>query len=285
VLPAWWVSHVDHDFHAPRFREFFAALATRFTVVRYDRTGVGLSDRERPCHDLDGREVAAAIPAAELIALDGREHLPWLGRTAEVLAALDIGPPRSGTDSAGEDDSEVLALRRDGDVWRIRWAGRTLHARHYRGLGDLAIMVAHPGRHFAATELVAAANGEPQPHATHGGPVLDETARAQFHTRLTALDEELAAALAADRVEHAAQLEAERDAILRELRAATGLGGRRRALGDDREHARKAVTARIRESIARLRQLDSALGDHLERGVETGSTCVYAPPTPLRARS
>ena len=84
-------------------------------------------------------------------------------------------------------------------------------------------------------------------------------------------------ALAADRPERAAELEAERDAILGELRAATGLGGRRRALGDDGERARKAVTARIRESIARLRQLDGSLADHLELTVRTGSTCVYAP--------
>lgn len=68
-----------------------------------------------------------------------------------------------------------------------------------------------------------------------------------------------------------------------ELRAATGLGGRHRALGDDHERARRAVTARIRESIARLRQLDRALGDHLERGVETGSTCVRATDAAPRA--
>ena len=47
VLPAWWVSHVERDFADPAFRRFFTRLAERFTVVRYDRLGTGLSDRER----------------------------------------------------------------------------------------------------------------------------------------------------------------------------------------------------------------------------------------------
>jgi pimeloyl-ACP methyl ester carboxylesterase/DNA-binding CsgD family transcriptional regulator len=47
VLPAWWVSHVTEDWHATGFRRFVETLATRYRVVRYDRIGTGLSDRER----------------------------------------------------------------------------------------------------------------------------------------------------------------------------------------------------------------------------------------------
>ena len=48
VLPAWWVSHVTEDWQSTGFRRFVEALATRYRVVRYDRLGTGLSDRERP---------------------------------------------------------------------------------------------------------------------------------------------------------------------------------------------------------------------------------------------
>lgn len=48
VLPAWWVSHVTEDWQGEPFRRFVEALATRYRVVRYDRIGTGLSDRERP---------------------------------------------------------------------------------------------------------------------------------------------------------------------------------------------------------------------------------------------
>jgi pimeloyl-ACP methyl ester carboxylesterase/DNA-binding CsgD family transcriptional regulator len=52
VLPAWWVSHVTEDWqgeaHGEAFRHLVQPLAARYRVVRYDRLGTGLSDRERP---------------------------------------------------------------------------------------------------------------------------------------------------------------------------------------------------------------------------------------------
>lgn len=48
VLPAWWVSHVVDDWHFDPLRRFVEGLAADRTVVRYDRLGTGLSDRERP---------------------------------------------------------------------------------------------------------------------------------------------------------------------------------------------------------------------------------------------
>jgi pimeloyl-ACP methyl ester carboxylesterase/DNA-binding CsgD family transcriptional regulator len=48
VLPAWWVSNVVEDWNDERFRGFVSALAATRRVVRYDRLGCGMSDRERP---------------------------------------------------------------------------------------------------------------------------------------------------------------------------------------------------------------------------------------------
>jgi pimeloyl-ACP methyl ester carboxylesterase/DNA-binding CsgD family transcriptional regulator len=48
VLPAWWVSHVVEDWHSDPLRRFMEGLAAERMVVRYDRLGTGLSDRERP---------------------------------------------------------------------------------------------------------------------------------------------------------------------------------------------------------------------------------------------
>jgi hypothetical protein len=49
VCPAWWVSHLERDWNQPAFHDFFATLEQHRTVVRYDRPGVGLSNRDR--HD------------------------------------------------------------------------------------------------------------------------------------------------------------------------------------------------------------------------------------------
>jgi pimeloyl-ACP methyl ester carboxylesterase/DNA-binding CsgD family transcriptional regulator len=48
VFPSWWASHVEQDWQWDDFRAFVGRLARDRTVVRYDRLGTGLSDRDRP---------------------------------------------------------------------------------------------------------------------------------------------------------------------------------------------------------------------------------------------
>ena len=47
AVPAWWVSHLELDWEQPSYQAFFDHLGQFFTVLRYDRPGSGLSDRER----------------------------------------------------------------------------------------------------------------------------------------------------------------------------------------------------------------------------------------------
>src|SRR5512142_2804953 len=51
VAPAWWVSHLEHDWRDEAFRSFWEAVGAGHTLVRYDHPGVGTSDRE--IHDAD----------------------------------------------------------------------------------------------------------------------------------------------------------------------------------------------------------------------------------------
>jgi hypothetical protein len=48
------------------------------------------------------------------------------------------------------------------------------------------------------------------------------------------------------------------------------------------ERARKAVTNRIRQTVARIAGLHQALGLHLRNAVHTGARCVYTPERPTR---
>ena len=48
VLPAWWVSNIAEDWKRNNFRRFVETLGSNRRVIRYDRLGCGLSERERP---------------------------------------------------------------------------------------------------------------------------------------------------------------------------------------------------------------------------------------------
>ena len=72
-------------------------------------------------------------------------------------------------------------------------------------------------------------------------------------------------------------LKAERDALVHQLTAAAGLGGRPRADGSSHERARIAATKAITAAITRITTLDELLGRHLRDTVHTGTHCTYRP--------
>lgn len=45
VAPAWWVSHLELDWQTPGVQRFWQGVAENYTLIRYDRLGVGMSDR------------------------------------------------------------------------------------------------------------------------------------------------------------------------------------------------------------------------------------------------
>src|SRR5688500_3342907 len=45
VFASRWISHLEDEREEPRFRAFLEELARGYRVVRFDRLGVGLSDR------------------------------------------------------------------------------------------------------------------------------------------------------------------------------------------------------------------------------------------------
>lgn len=48
VFAARWITHLEDEWELPEVRSFFESFAQSYRVVRYDRIGVGLSDRTLP---------------------------------------------------------------------------------------------------------------------------------------------------------------------------------------------------------------------------------------------
>ena len=111
------------------------------------------------------------------------------------------------------------------------------------------------------------------------GPVLDAAARSAYRARLDTLTVGLDVAdRVGDRVA-AEKMEAERTAVLAELRRAVGLGGRGRLAAPEAERARVNVTRTLRATIERVAAAAPGAAAHLRASVRTG---VAAPPIPLR---
>jgi len=231
-------------------------------LERWDDAVAHLDDAARRC-DFLGARLLAARARTEL---------------ARVSAARDRPPPGRGDRDGGN------VFRRDGDVWTVAFNGRTVPLRDMKGLRDLAVLLAAPGREVAVTELAAGVPGGQAPAVAALGadPILDDRARAAYRARLAGLDGELAEADAHDDIERSARLAAERDALIGELARATGLGGRRRRLGDATERARSTVTARIRDAIGRIERAHPELGQHLRASIATGARCAYRPAETVR---
>jgi DNA-binding SARP family transcriptional activator/pimeloyl-ACP methyl ester carboxylesterase len=94
VVGGWFCSHLELDWRNPTFRGFVGALAERFTVVRYDRPGIGLSDRdELPSIDPDDEVGVLAAVVDEAAGAGERVSLFGSSSGGCVVAAYAAREP------------------------------------------------------------------------------------------------------------------------------------------------------------------------------------------------
>jgi hypothetical protein len=175
-----------------------------------------------------GRRTEGAALLAESVAW--AEQAGALPFAAHSLRALDDARARRRAREIavrlgmrGVQAADEWRLRRDGDDWLLEAGEERARPRDIRGLHHLRALLAAPGRDIAALDLAAGGAGLAAPGHS---PALDDAALRAYRRRLAALDAERNAADAAGDVDGSARAQAERDALLRELRAASGLGGR-----------------------------------------------------------
>ncbi len=183
----------------------------------------------------------------------------------------------------------INVFRREGDYWSVVFEGHTVRVRDLKGIRYLARLLADPGREFHVLDLVATESGRlsaPESsraaHLPHTGPgdageMLDSRAKDAYRRRLTEIEDDIEQARAFGDTERAAQADAERDFLIRELSRAVGLGGRDRRAASTSERARVSVTRAVRQAIVAVREYHPALGAHLERTIRTGTYCAYVP--------
>ncbi len=178
-------------------------------------------------------------------------------------------------------DRASCGFVKEGDYWTIDFAGATARLKDQVGLNYVAELLHHPGEEFHATVLLASARGHAAaPSGTpagDAGPLLDTRAKLAYRSRLRELREELEEANEFNDLERSSKIQAEIDALVKELSRAIGLGGRDRKAASVSERARVNVTRRIRIALRNIAKAIPKLGDHLNATVKTGTFISYNP--------
>jgi tetratricopeptide (TPR) repeat protein len=225
----------------------------------------------------DGKHADELEHAARATALD-------LGMALADRIGLPVDDP--GTAVVGRAVT-IATFRREGEYWSVAFDGDPFRVRDSKGMRHLAKLLASPGSEVHALELVdlrssgsvRATLGDDLMSANLGdaGPLLDTTTKAAYRERLQDIRRELVEAEEWNDPERVARLQVEERALVHELSAALGLGGRDRAAASASERARVSVTRAIRSALDRIGRQDPTLGDHFEATIRTGTFCSYVP--------
>ena len=209
-----------------------------------------------------------------------------------IEAAPSVSPAADGADRDALDERPVASVnvfRREGDYWTVIFDESTVRVRDLKGMHYLARLLADPGQEYHVLDLVAAetssvaqadssrAGRVPRSALGDAGEMLDAQAKDAYRRRLAEIDDDIEQAQAIGDGERAAQADAERDFLLRELSRAVGLSGRDRRAASASERARAGVTRAVRQAITRIAEHHPQVGEHLSRTIRTGTYCAYMP--------
>jgi hypothetical protein len=205
--------------------------------------------------------------------LDDGDLLLLNGIARDLAAAL--GPAPEKLERAVEPGANLFA--REGDFWTVAHAGAVARVKDGKGMRQLAMLLARPGRELHVLDMVASQGPVTRGSAATSDSLLDSQSRREVRGRIAELRDEAEEARAHNDALRAARAETEMDFLLAELGRCVGLGGRPRAAVSDAERARQNVTRSIRAAIRHMASHHAPLARHLERTIRTGVFCSYQP--------
>jgi eukaryotic-like serine/threonine-protein kinase len=274
----------DAERHFERSLELNARMRHRIFVAhtQHDYARM-LARRDAP----GDREKAVALAADALATAREVGMKPLESKLVELRAKAGFPEEDVGPGETQPTPGAPASFRRDGDFWSIAYEGKRVRLKDAKGLQYIAHLLRHADRDFHAADLTSGSDvvitigREGGVEIARGlgdaGEVLDAQARSEYRERLEDLKTEHEEATRWGDTGRAASLNEEIEFLTEELSAAYGAGGRVRKAGDVANRARKAVTSRIRDTIARIAKEHPALGRHLENAIRTGVFCSYRP--------
>lgn len=223
-----------------------------------------------------GREPAPDEPVSFLLHVNPFTRKDDSDRLVDGLRMAGLAGRWDGGAYLHDPKAQTARFVLSGDLWEASFAGRTAHIKDMKGCRDLALLLASPRERIHCMEIAG------RIAESDSGATMDARARAACQARIRDLQADLDEAERDNDYARSERISAELDALIEQLSAALGLGGRGRRLDDPAEKARTAVTWRIRSAMKKIAKAHPELGLHLESAVRTGAFCVYAPETPVR---
>jgi len=227
---------------------------------------------------------ALAVQAGEDRRAEIDGELDVAGRDAAMLGITlpaEVDTARTGN-VVWPDARHRITFRRQGSkLWEVRMDRATAKVEHNLGMEYLATLVSNQGYEVPAIELLAGRQlpVAPVTESVSGSiqPVLDSAAKRAYKDKLAVLEAEIDEHELNHDLGRAEQVRAERDWLLAELAAATGLGGRARTFSGADERARISVGKAIRRALDRIETAEPAIGLALRASILTGRRCCYRP--------
>ena len=261
-----------------------------------------------------GREVAAGIPGARFVPLEGDAQLFFFNDTKPLLRAIAefLGDPIEEAGQLRSDSSKALSapeavegiFRKEGEFWTIACRSEVFRLKDVRGLAYIAYLLGHTGEEFHVLALASKtgskqgegdelADPATEDQATQSdltvgrmgdaGEMLDAQAKTAYKRRTAELREQLEEARELNQLELVDRLEDEIETLGRELSRAVGLGGRDRRAASASERARINVSRAIKIALERIAEHNPALATLLTGSIRTGTFCSYTPDSRLPA--
>lgn len=262
--------------------EFFGRFGEAARMLRH----VGMPDDEaaRAIFRLYQRHSAQVVSVVDAALAENSVRIRQRNLPDSCLLRLvhDPSVPESGsipatpapTPAASKPDYQ---LERRGKGWLLRFAGEEAYLERSIGIIYLRELVGFPGKAFTDAQLLVAARPQAKGLPTARGEAsFDAIAGKAYHARLTELNGAIAEAERDNDFTLKAAYEAEKDQLLKELKAAKFAG---RTKLESRDH--KRIRDRVRNAIERcfdeLDKYHKPAAAHFRASTTRGGAMSYAP--------
>jgi len=189
--------------------------------------------------------------------------------------------------------TDQYVFRKEGYSWLIVFEGKRIIMEDYKGLQDIKELLLKPYKSISSKDLFLrnstlkiseisqskisdfAEIEEGFTEETFQGFDIND-GKKDFTRDIQELENEIEEAKKNNDIGKIELLNQEREFFLESLSKNTGLGGRKRKMGDDSERFRKAVSKRINDALKKIKKEHNTLWQHLDK-IDRGYICKYKP--------